>query len=51
MDKCMNTETDNRLGSCLEVVAAKDLSFMIYVDRYCHAYDLFYIGGYRESRL
>ena len=24
MDKCMNTETDNRLGSCLEVVAAKE---------------------------
>ena len=51
MDKCMNTETDNRLGSCLEVVAAKELSFMIYVGRYCHAYDLLYIGGYRESRL
>ena len=42
MDKCINTETDNRLGSCLEVVAAKDLSFMIYVDRYCH--DLLYIA-------
>ena len=33
MDKCMNTETDNQLesSSCLEVAAAKDLSFMIYV--------------------
>ena len=51
MGKYVNTETDNRLGSCLEVVAAKDLSFMIYVDRYCHAYDLLYIRGYRESRL
>ena len=27
----MNTETDNQLESCLEVAAAKDLSFMIYV--------------------
>ena len=27
----MNTETDNRLENCLEVAAAKDLSFMIYV--------------------
>ena len=47
----MNTETDNRLESCLKVAAAKEWSFMIYVDRYCHAYDLLYIGGYRESRL
>ena len=47
----MNTETDNRLKSCREVEAAKDLSFMIYVNRYCHAYDLLYIGGYRESHL
>ena len=31
MNKCMNTETDNRLESCLEVAAAKDLNFMIYV--------------------
>ena len=35
MDKCMNTKTDNRLESCPEVAAAKDLSFMIDVDRYC----------------
>ena len=27
MDKYMNTETDNRLESCLEVVAAKRLEF------------------------
>ena len=49
MDKCMKTETDNQLESCLEVAVAKDLSFMIHVDKYCHAYDLLYIGGYRET--
>ena len=27
MDKRMNTETDNRLESCLEVAAAKGLEF------------------------
>ena len=49
MDKCMNTETDNRLESCLEVAAAKDLSFMIYTG-FCHTYTFLYIGGYGESR-
>ena len=40
MDKCIYTETDSRLESCLEVEAGEDLNFMIYVDRYCHAFEL-----------